>query len=135
MIRKKQNRMKLVNFQSQSLVVDYISCKFQHLDNSPETKIANYFLKIRFNSYQESGKLVKLIREPILVNSKNKFEALFVREGPYLEYSILRFSGSNANLFIVLLKKYSFLGKFFLQKFFIGLISVFLETTKRKIKY
>lgn len=40
--------MKLLNFQSQKLVVGYISFKFQHLDNPTQTKIANYLFKIMY---------------------------------------------------------------------------------------
>lgn len=46
--------------------------------------MANYFFKIGFNSYQESGKLAKPIKEPIFVNSKNIFEVYFVGGGTFL---------------------------------------------------
>lgn len=75
--------MQSLSFQSHNLVVDYISLKFQELDNYTQTKIANYLFKIGFNSYQESGRLAKPIKEPIKVNFNNKFEVLFVGEGPY----------------------------------------------------
>ena len=42
--------MKPLNFESENLVVDWISFKFQHLDNFTKTEIANYLLKIGFNS-------------------------------------------------------------------------------------
>ena len=74
--------MKLLNFQSQKLVVDYISFKFQHLDNPTQIKIANYLFKMGFNSYQESGRLAKPVKESIQVNLKNKYEVLFIKEGP-----------------------------------------------------
>jgi hypothetical protein len=45
-----------LTFQSENLVVDYISFKFQDLEYFTKTKIANYLFKIGFNSYQESGK-------------------------------------------------------------------------------
>ena len=45
-----------ITFQSENLVVDYMTFKFQHLEDSTKTKIANYLFKIGFNSYQESGK-------------------------------------------------------------------------------
>jgi len=93
--------MKQLNFQTENLVVNWISFKFQHLENSTQTKIANYLFKIGFNSYQESGKLAK----PILVSSKNKFEVLFVKEGPYWESTTLQFSGSNATIFYSLAQK------------------------------
>jgi len=75
------NQNKLT-FQSQNLIVDYITFKFQDLDNLHQTKIANYLFKLGFNSYKESGKLAKPIQESILINSKNKYEVLFIEEGP-----------------------------------------------------
>ena len=61
-------------FKSENLVVDYISFKFQHLDNFTQKEITNYLFKLGFNSYQESGKLAKPIKEPIQVNFKNQLE-------------------------------------------------------------
>ena len=61
-------------FESQNLVVDWISFKFQDLQNSKKQEIINYLFEFGFNSYQESGKLTKPIQEPILIDSKNKFE-------------------------------------------------------------
>ena len=57
--------MQSLSFQSHNLVVDYIFFKFQELDNYTQTKIANYLFKIGFNSYQESGRLAKPLKEPI----------------------------------------------------------------------
>jgi hypothetical protein len=76
----KQNKL---TFESENLVVDYITFKFQDLEDSTKTKIANYFFKIGFNSYQESGKLAKPIQESILVSGKNKVEVLFVGDNSY----------------------------------------------------
>jgi hypothetical protein len=76
------NQNKLT-FESENLVVDYISFKFQYLEDFTKTKIADYLFKIGFNSYQESGKLTKPIKEPILVNSKNQFQVCFVRDNSY----------------------------------------------------
>jgi len=70
-------------FESKNLVVDWISFKFQYLDNSAQTKLAKYLFKIGFNSYRESGKLAKPVKEPILVNSKNKFQVCFVKYNFY----------------------------------------------------
>ena len=69
--------------QSQNLVVDYIALKFQHLEDSTKTKIANHLFKIGFSSYQKSGKLAKPIKEPIFVNSKNKSQIYFVGDNSY----------------------------------------------------
>ena len=92
------------NFQSQNLVVDYLTFKFQDLDNLHQTKIANYLLKLGFNSYKESGKLAKPIKEPILVNSKNQFQVCFVGDNPYWDGTLLHFSGLNASRFYFLAK-------------------------------
>ena len=90
----KQNKL---TFKSENLVVDYISFKFQHLDNFTQKEITNYLFKRGFNSYQESGKLAKPIKEPIQVNFKNQFEVLFVKDrAPH----------------------FSFLGSKFFRKFF-----------------
>ena len=62
-------------------------------------KISQYLFKIGFNSYQESGKLVKPAKEPILVNLKNKFEASFLVDNPYWNGTLLHFSGLNATQF------------------------------------
>ena len=43
-----QNKL---SFKSENLVVDYISLKFQHLDNFTQKKITNYLFKLGFNSY------------------------------------------------------------------------------------
>ena len=71
--------MKQLNFQSQNLVVDFISFKFQDLEDFTMMQIANYLFKIGFNSYQRSGRVRKPTTESILVNPKNKFEIMFVR--------------------------------------------------------
>ena len=98
------NQNKLT-FQSENLVVDYISFKFQDLEDFTKTKIANYLFKIGFNSYQESGKLTKPIKEPILVNSKNQFQVCFVGDNPYWDGTLLHFSGLNAARFYFFLKE------------------------------
>jgi hypothetical protein len=92
-------------FQSQNLIVDYITFKFQDLDNLHQTKIANYLFKLGFNSYKESGKLAKPIKEPILVNSKNQFQVCFVGDNPYWDGTLLHFSGLNATWFYFFLKE------------------------------
>lgn len=51
-----------LSFESENLVVDWISFKFQYLEDSTKTKIVNYLFKIGFNSYHESGKLAKPIK-------------------------------------------------------------------------
>lgn len=92
-------------FESEDLVVDWISFKFQHLDKFTETQITSYLFKLGFNSYQESGKLAKPVKEPIQVNYTNKFEVLFVKESPYWQGTTLNFSGLNAFVFYAFLQK------------------------------
>lgn len=92
-------------FESQNLVVDWISFKFQDLDNPTIINIANYLFNIGFNSYQQSGKLAKPIKESIQVSLNNQFEVLFVKEGPYWQGVILQFSGSNATRFYTLIQE------------------------------
>ena len=60
-----------LTFKSENLVVDYITFKFQNLENLNQTRIANYLFELGFNCYKESGKLVKPIKEPIFINYKN----------------------------------------------------------------
>ena len=89
----KKNKL---TFESEKLVVDWISFKFQNLESTEQIKIANYLFRLGFNSYQESGRLAQPIKEPIQVNLNNKFEVIFVNEGPYWKGTTLQFSGSNA---------------------------------------
>ena len=67
-----------LSFKNTNITVDWIGFKFQNLDNFAQTKLAEYLFKIGFNSYQESGKLAKPVKESIFVSSKNKFQVLFV---------------------------------------------------------
>ena len=90
--------MKPLTFEAKNLVVDWISFEFQKLENSIWIKITDYLFKLRFNSYQKSGKLAKSIKEPILVNSKNKFEVCFFVNKYYWSGTLLHFSGSNRNV-------------------------------------
>ena len=99
--------MKRFTFEFENLVVDYISFKFQYLEDSTKTKMANYFFKIGFNSYQESGKLAKPIKEPIFVNSKNIFEVYFVGDNSYWGGTLLNIPGSKAARFYSLVQKKS----------------------------
>lgn len=90
-------------FESENLVVDYISFKFQKLENFKE--IASYLFKIGFNSYSVSARLAKPIKEPIFVSSKNSYEVIFVTENSYWEGTKLDFSGLNGKIFYSLLQQ------------------------------
>ena len=97
----KQNKLtakETISFESENLIVDYITFKFQDLDNLHQTIIAKYLFQLGFNSYKESGKLAKPIKESILVSSKNKFEVCFVGDNPYWNGTLLHFSGRSMSL-------------------------------------
>jgi len=93
-----------MNQNTQNLVVDYITFKFQD-SQCKQNKIAKYLFNLGFNSYQQSGKLLKPIQERILVNSKNQFEILFVNDHSYWKGTLLQFSGLNASQFYFLAKQ------------------------------
>lgn len=78
----KQNRL---TFESKNLVVNWVSFKFQSLEDNDQRKIVHYFSKLGFDSYQESGKLANPTKESILGSFTNpfEFEVLFVKERPY----------------------------------------------------
>ena len=104
----KQNKLtakETISFESENIVVDYLSFKFQHLDNFTQKEITNYLFKLGFNSYQESGKLAKPIKESILVSSKNQFEVCFVGDNFYWQGTLLHFSGLNATRFYFFAKE------------------------------
>lgn len=92
------NRNKLT-FKDENITVDWIGFKFQNLGNFVCAKLVEYLFKIGFNSYQESGKLAKPIKESILASSKNKFQVLFVHEAPYWKGTSVYFSGASATFF------------------------------------
>jgi hypothetical protein len=105
-----QNKL---SFKSEDLVIDWISFKFQYLDNPTMMVLANYLLNIGFNSYQESGKLAKPIKESIIVSSRNKSEVFFVTDNSYWKGTIVQFSGNNAASFYNLVKNKSIDCEFF----------------------
>jgi hypothetical protein len=94
-----------LSFKDTNLTVDWIGFKFQNLDNFAQTKLAEYLFKIGFNSYQESGKLAKPVKEPIFVSSENKFQVIFVHEAPYWKGTYVHFSGASATFFYSLVKQ------------------------------
>lgn len=68
-----------LTFDSQNLVVDYITFKFQEAQCDQNT-IADYFFNLGFNSYQESGKSAKPIKQSIFIDSKNQYEICFIHD-------------------------------------------------------
>jgi hypothetical protein len=102
-----------LTFKDENLTVDWIGFKFQNLDNFHQTRIAKYLFQLGFNSYQESGKLAKPVKESIFVSSDNKFQVLFVNEAPYWKGTSVQFSGTNAAFFYSLIKRKLINWKFF----------------------
>jgi hypothetical protein len=87
-------------FQSKSLGVDWISFKFPDLDNSTQEKIVGYLSQLGFDSYRESGKFLRPIKERISPDLLARpFEVLFVDDNPHWTGTLLHFSGSNAEVF------------------------------------
>jgi hypothetical protein len=56
------------DFQSQKLIVDYISFKFRSFDDNQERKIWSCLFELGFNSYQMSAKLSKPIKIDLFTN-------------------------------------------------------------------
>lgn len=102
-----------LSFESEKLVVDYISFKFQYLEDWKEKELASYLLKLGFNCYKESGKLTKPIKVPILMELKNIHEACFIGDNPYWQGTVVTFSGLSARFFYILLKKKKLTGEVF----------------------
>ena len=91
------------SFESEKLTVDWISFKFQDLENIKQ--IAQYLFEMGFNSYQQSGKLAQPFQEEIFVSFHNQFNAIFVIEAPYWKGVSLTFSSTNAAFFYSLIKQ------------------------------
>ena len=106
----KQNKL---SFESENLVVDYISFKFQDLKDWKEKELASYLLKLGFNCYKESGKLRKPIKIPIFIGLKNIHEACFVVDNPYWQGTVVTFSGLSAKFFYMLLQEKKLRGRSF----------------------
>nr|WPV76511.1 hypothetical protein [Naviculales sp.] len=103
------NQNKL-SFESENLVVDYISFKFQYLEDSTKTKLVNYLLKMGFNSIEQSRKLADPIQKQILGTSENKFHVTFDIDYPYWT---LQISKQSATFFYQLVQKKSIDWKMF----------------------
>jgi hypothetical protein len=57
----------ILTFKNDCLVVDWVSFKFQDLDSLAQTRLAEYFYTLGFNSCRAYGKLAEPIKEPIFV--------------------------------------------------------------------
>lgn len=90
-----------LSFQSQNLVVDWISFKSQNQNiEINKKKIAQYFYDLGFNSFQ----LDNSSNNPIFENSKNKVEMFFDDSQKYWSGTLLSFRGSNAKYFYELVQ-------------------------------
>ena len=106
--------MKKNNFVSENLVVDWISFKFQQLDQVSKDKIVEFLFQHEFNSYQELGTSMNPVKTPILTDlRKHNYTALFVHGSPYWSGTILVFSGLNAKYFYTLIKNKKVLWELF----------------------
>jgi ribosomal protein S24E len=91
-------------FERENLVVDYITFKFQEAQCDQNT-IADYLFNLGFNSYQESGKSTKPIKQPIFIDSKNQHEISFIHDNLHWKGTLIHFSGLNAAKFYFLAKQ------------------------------
>lgn len=119
------------SFQSQNLTVDYISFKFQHLEDWKEKELASYLLKLGFNCYKESGKLRKPIKTPIFIGLKNIHEAYFVVDNPYWQGTVVTFSGLSAKFFHMLLQEKKLRGEAFSDSI-LGRFDIYYRREDRK---
>ena len=102
------NQNKLT-FDTENLQVDFLTLKFQFLDDDKQLEIANYLFTLGFNSSQEfDSKFSKSNRKTLFYDFKNKFEVIFVVDISYWNGILLNFCGSNANYLYSILKQKSF---------------------------
>ena len=102
-----------LTFESENLVVDYISFKFQYLEDWKKEELASYLLKLGFHCYEESEKLRKPIKTPIFMGLTNIHEACFIVANPYWQGTVVTFSGLSAKFFYMLLKEKKLTGEVF----------------------
>lgn len=106
--------MKQLNFQSQNLVVDYISFNIQGLVDKKQVKIiAKYFFQIlRFNSTSVKGSTGK--EKDLFFDSQNQHQVSFryyIYASEYTTYwrgTKVNFSGKNATQFYSVIKQQKF---------------------------
>jgi len=96
-----QNKL---TFDRENLHVDFITLKFQK-SQCDQNQIADYLFNLGFNSYQQSGKLSKPIRQPIFIDLKKRHEISFIQDYSYWEGTLLHFSGLNAAQFYAIAKE------------------------------
>ena len=120
-----------LTFESENIVVDYLSFKFQHLEDWKEKELASYLLKLGFNCYKESGKLRKPIKTPIFMGLKNIHEACFVVDNPYWQGTVVTFSGLSAKFFYMLLQEKKLRGEAFYDSI-LGRFDIYYRREDRK---
>jgi hypothetical protein len=120
-----------LTFESENIVVDYLSFKFQHLEDWKEKELASYLLKLGFNCYKESGKLRKPIKTPIFIGLKNIHEACFVVDNPYWQGTVVTFSGLSAKFFYMLLQEKKLRGEAFSDSI-LGRFDIYYRREDRK---
>ena len=93
-------------FQSQNLIVDYITFKFQDLDNLHQSRIAKYLFQLGFNSFDVDKKYRDSIQTRIQTNYKNQHQIQFVvNVSSYWNGVCVAFPGNSAALFYQLSKE------------------------------
>jgi hypothetical protein len=98
-----------LNFESESLIVDWISLNAKGLTDPQPT--AKYLLLFGFNSFQfQEGSKRK---EIIYSHPKNKFNVIFSRPIEYWNGTVISFSGQNATYFYQLIQQKSIDFSFF----------------------
>ena len=100
----KQNKF---TFESESLIVDYITFNFERLNDSRKADLINYFHKLGFNSYDTDRKYRNAFDEPIKYNSKNLYQIRFIKNiTPHWKGIAVVFPDDSAAYFYKLAKNY-----------------------------
>jgi hypothetical protein len=66
-----------LTFESEGLIVDYVTFNFEQLNESRKADLVNYFYKLGFNSYDTDRKYRNAFDESIKYNSKNLYQIRF----------------------------------------------------------
>jgi len=109
--RRKQMKPTKFSFDSQNLVIDYLSLKFEVFTDLEIQRLANYLLNLGFNSYKSSKSSHQPV-QTILWNSENTAEARFLRLS-YSRGTALNFTGQNAAVFYRCIQRNSIDWSFF----------------------
>ena len=94
-------------FETEALEVDFISLNIKRITSQQITRLASYFQKLEFNSYQKQSD-TKQSRQDINNNnsSYNQFEVYFIMKIPYQKEIIqLQFPGVSGKQFYKLIKQ------------------------------